>query len=553
MSDPISPTQRGSRASSTSLSATGLLVLFLVNPAAHADPVEPFVPPLPTVEGPIPVSDTSFPFLGAGVAGDAGLPADYVEEEYFASGDANVYDWAYPSGVELFETRPYKTRFLVRRPENPKHFSGRVVFELFNPSSLLDIPIVWAKLGDHILRSGDIWVGVSIQPSVIRALEAFNIPVNAQGGGGGNGRYDSLFEPPGIGEPIFSEQGQAWDIVAQLGRLLKTDGSENPLAAPGFIAKRIYLMGQSQTGAYTLTYINGFSQIQRMPGGGAIFDGYLPQQPFSELGPGGPTRINELGHGAGSNLPAADPRRRVVAPHDAPVIQSMTETEVRLSGASPFYRRDDSDDPLDRYRLYEVPGASHADDDIFHDLGLRPGEGAFYAALLQLRGTGYPALIGVPIDLFPIPIPPRNCGPLPGAFAYPNPYPLRYVEAAAYENLDRWVRTGIPAPRAERVVTPSDANRDANGNAMGGVRTPYIDVPTGSFWVGANGCGLGGSKSLLSPERLAELYRKRGAYVIRVVLRTLTLVHQRWLLLEDAKTIVNEAIASEVPLEPAIP
>ena len=547
MNDSRSPTRRASRCSSASFGAAALFALMLTGPIVHADPVAPFVPPLPSVEGPIPVSATSFPFLGAGVAGDAGLPADYVEEEYFASGVANVYDWAYPSGVELFETRPYKTRFLVRRPQSPNHFSGRVVFEMFNPSSLLDIPIVWAKLGDHIVRSGDLWVGVSIQPSVIRALEAFNIPVNAQGGGGGNGRYDSLLDPPGTGEPIFSEQGQAWDIVAQLGRLLKTDGPENPLAAPGFVARRTYLMGQSQTGAYTLTYVNGFSQLQRMPDGGPIFDGYLPQAS------GAPTRINELGHGAGSNLPAGDPRRRVVAPHDAPVIHSMTETEVRLGGAIPGYRREDSDDPLDRYRLYEVPGASHADDDIFHDLGIRPGEGAFYAALLQLRGTGYPAMIGVPIDLFPIPIPPRNCGPLPGAFVYPNPYPLRYVEAAAYENLDRWVTTGIPAPRAERVVTPSDANRDANGNAIGGVRTPYVDVPTGSFWVGANFCGLAGSKSLLSAESLAALYPDHGAYVSRVVQRTQELVQQGWLLAEDAQTIRNEAAASQVPFEAPIP
>jgi hypothetical protein len=529
------------------------VVGFSLASMAGADPVAPFVPPLPSVEGPIPVSDTSFPFLGADIAGDAGLPSNYLEEEYFVAGAANIYDWAYPTGVELFETRPYKTRFLVRRPANPNHFSGRVVFEMLNPSSLLDIPIVWAKLGDHILRSGDIWVGVSIQPSVIRALKAFNIPVNAQGGGGGNGRYDSLLDPPGTGEPIFSEQGQAWDIAAQLGRLLKSDAPENPLAAPGFTAERIYLMGQSQTGAYTLTYVNGFSQLQRMPGGGPIFDGYLPQSPLFVEGPGTPTRINELGHGMGSSLPFADPRRRVVAPHDAPVIHTMTETEVRLVGATPFYRRQDSDDPLDRYRLYEVPGASHSDDDIFHDLGLRPGEGVFYTAILQLRGTGYPALIGVPIDLFPIPIPPRNCSPLPPPFVYPNPYPLRYVEAAAYENLDRWATDGTPAPRAERMVTPSDANRDTNGNAIGGVRTPYIDVPTGSFWVGANGCGLGGSKSPMSAERLAELYGNHGGYVSRVVQRTKELVEDGWLLGEDAKTIRKQAAHSSVPFQAPIP
>lgn len=526
------------------------LLSVLLSFAGQAEPFASFVPPLPGVHGPIPTTSSSFPFQGTGLSGDASLRSDYVEEEYLISGHASIYDWAFPDGVEVVETRPYVTRMLIRRPTRSDRFSGRVQLEMLNPSAGFDQQIVWAKLGDYFQRSGDVWVGVTIQPSPILALKAFNVPKNAVGGGGGNGRYDALFDPPGTGAPIFNEQGQAWDIIAQLGRLLKTDIPVNPVTSTHMLADRIYLSGQSQTGAYTLTYINGFSQLQRMPDGGPIFDGYVPQAA------GSPTRINGLGR-PGSQLPADDPRRWVVAPHDVPVIHVQTETEVASGGIDPIYRRDDSDDPLDRYRLYEVPGSSHADDDIFHDLGLRPGEGTFYTAVLQLRGLNFtPPGIPFPVDFFPVPIPPRDCDLTPiGSFVYPNPFPLRYVEAAAFENLDVWVTKGIAAPRAGRVAVPSLSVRDENDNAIGGIRTPYLDVPTGSFHVrGIDGaCGLAGSKSLFSEEQLRTRYRSRARYVFEVVWRTAELTRRRWILPQDALTIMVDAIRSDVPRSAALP
>lgn len=532
--------------------ATLLVVLLgmLLSRAGSAEPVASFVPPLPEVYGPIRITSSSFPFQGTGLSGDASLRSDYVEEEYLISGDAQIYDWAFPDGVEVVETRPYVTRMLVRRPTRSSKFSGRIQLEMLNPSAGFDQQIVWAKLGDHFQRSGDVWVGVTIQPNPLFALRAFNGPQNAAGGGGGNGRYDALFEPPGIGTPIFNEQGQAWDIVAQLGRLLKTNTPANPLSSAHLRAKRMYLSGQSQTGAYTLTYINGFSQLQRMPGGAPIFDGYVPQAA------GTPTRINELGR-PGSQLPAGDARRWVVAPHDVPVIHVQTETEVAVGGTNPTYRRVDSDELLDRYRLYEVPGSSHADDDIFHDLGLRPGEGTFYTAVLQLRGLNFtPPGIPFPVDLFPVPIAPRDCDLTPiGSFVYPNPFPLRYVEAAAFENLDVWVTKGIAAPRADRVAVPSLSVRDENDNAIGGVRTSYLDVPTGSFHVrGVNGaCGLAGSKSLFSEEQLQTRYQSRARYIFEVVWRTAQLTQGRWILPQDALQVMIDAIQSDVPTSAALP
>jgi hypothetical protein len=39
---------------------------------------------------------------------------------------------------------PYETRIIVRRPANPRRFSGNVVVEMLNPTSLSDVDIMWA-------------------------------------------------------------------------------------------------------------------------------------------------------------------------------------------------------------------------------------------------------------------------------------------------------------------------------------------------------------------------------------------------------------------------
>ena len=78
--------------------------------------------PVPKVTGPIPVTADSYPLMAAGTLQDpVDLPRlGYVEEEFFVSGTANVYDWA-PDGALTVKTpnAPYTTRILVRRPADP--------------------------------------------------------------------------------------------------------------------------------------------------------------------------------------------------------------------------------------------------------------------------------------------------------------------------------------------------------------------------------------------------------------------------------------------------
>ena len=133
--------------------------------------------PIPRVAGPLPVTADSYPF---GAANHQLVPEDlsrqgYVEEEYLVSGKANVYDWP-AAGPAIVRTpdAPYTTRVLVRRPSNPRRFSGNVVVEMLNPSNLFDLNIGWALMHDQFMRRGDVWVGITAKPIDVAALKTFD-------------------------------------------------------------------------------------------------------------------------------------------------------------------------------------------------------------------------------------------------------------------------------------------------------------------------------------------------------------------------------------------
>src|SRR3954468_17713170 len=135
------------------------------------------VVPVPTVTGPIAQSEASHAFGGAlwqMVPEDLSKDG-YVEEEYFVSGLANVYNWPAPGPATIRTAdAPYTTRILVRRPADPAKSSGNVVVEMFNPSNLMDINIGWALMRKQFERTGDTWVGITIRPNALQALKTFN-------------------------------------------------------------------------------------------------------------------------------------------------------------------------------------------------------------------------------------------------------------------------------------------------------------------------------------------------------------------------------------------
>jgi len=142
--------------------ATPLVWLAVVGPAQAAYDSAP----TPTVQGPLPVTKTNYPFL----ATDINLKKyGYVEQEFLYTGRAFKYSWPEASGVDQTGTRvedggyDFKTRMIVRRPAKAKDFNGVVIAEWMNVTALYDLEANWFGDPYYLLRNGYAFVGITAQ------------------------------------------------------------------------------------------------------------------------------------------------------------------------------------------------------------------------------------------------------------------------------------------------------------------------------------------------------------------------------------------------------
>ena len=487
-----------------------LLVLALVLPARGSAAVGVTVPATPQITGPVPRTATSIPVGTADYPGAAAsidlASRGYVEEEYFVSGTANVYQYdATGQGLEVkTPNAPYTTAILVRRPKNVHRFSGRVQFEMSHPQFGVDTQI-WAWNHGKFMRDGDAWVRVTTSrgaptTSSVALLKEHD-PV----------RYASINYP---------EDGLNWDVIGQIGKLIKSNARTSPLA--GYDVREMLMSGWSGAGAVVQMWVNDFSRVQRMPGGGPIVDGYIVGEPS------GYPRINSTAPA----IAATDPRQKVVPP-GVPVIKLHSRPEAASQ------RRPDSDTPDDRYRTYEVAGPAHADNATNPDT---------FPTFLQLRNTSWATTM------------------YPFSCKYPlNAFPFTQQWGVSFALLERWVEEGTghgrgmwSPPPAKRIELNPDGSivKDAFGNDAGGVRSVALDVPTARYYdtnvpnpgdAGFCSNSTVGHEEPFSQEQLGQLYPTHHIYVKRVKHRAKQLVREGWLLREDAKATIAEAFRAQVP------
>ena len=418
-------------------------------------PDRPTAVALPTlsteVTGPGPMFDSA-PSQARGLG-----PADfgYVSNEYFVSGTA--------------DGRAYTTRLVVRRPGNDDDFSGLVLAESMHSSGAAH---AFEYTAVYTMDSGHAAVEIlTTSPAQFVALNA--------------ARYHAL----------RVEDGQANDILAQVGALIKSEAG--PLN--GLTVRKMVLSGTSMSAGTLINYLPAH-RVYRMPSMAHIYDGFMPTSTGAT--------IQEV---------------------DVPLIQLPTLHEVETN----VPRRQDSDEPGKQYRLYEFGAIGHVDSR-------------------------------------------DNVRLLPNPCTQPlSTFPLQAYMSVGLHHLFRWVDAGITPPRAARILLDRDVGNDGSqmlldehGNARGGIRSPYVDLPTAKYvavntaadplishpsaYVAANGmqgaqtmCRLSAYQLPFTQARLRELYDDPASYRKRVEQRLDELEQAGWSLPVYRDMILADAAAIE--------
>jgi hypothetical protein len=128
-----------------------------------------------------------------------------------------------------------------------------------------------------------------------------------------------------------------------------------------------------------------------------------------------------------------------------------------------------------------------------------------------------------------------------------------YVQCAAVEQLDEWVAGRSAPPSAPRLEVTSDdggdLRRDSLGIALGGIRTPWTDVPSavlsGTGQTGELFAFLLGTTRELTVAELERLYPGgKGDYIGRFEHSLDDVIAAGFLLSEDRAEILGVAAAS---------
>jgi hypothetical protein len=263
-------------------------------------------------------------------------------------------------------------------------------------------------------------------------------------------------------------------------------------------------MGHSQTGWVVTNYVLNAHDAQRIGDGSPVYGGYFP-----------------------SGAPSVR-----FGPRDVPLLQVLSEGDIADPHRGPMrvdrsYRRDDSDDPGDRYRLYELAGVGHMNTRY-------PPYSENQTWQMDPTGTAG----NVPLD------------------ATMNSLPHGELFAMGLDHLVRWVADGVVPPRSDRIETAANGLfvKDKCGNSRGGVRCVQMDVPCkhyvpnpGTNDDGTPAFGVVGIEEPLPSATLKELYLDHVDYVHRYGHRLDELLAQGWLLEADAEAMRSEAESAAIP------
>ncbi len=420
----------------------------------------------------------------------------YQQMEYFLEGTATAFTNTSELGedgqwsVEPGQTAMYRTRILVYRPIDPADFNGNVLVEWLNVTAGFETPPSFGTGQLEMRRSGSVWVGASVQLIGIEGSDRGLIPLHLKAVN--PARYDTLMHP---GDSF------SYDIFSQIAQAIREPEGIDPLG--GLIPQHLIAYGESQSAGRLVTYINAIHPLYN------TFDGYMVHS-----------------RGDGSSPLAQDPLVAIPTPAaprirtdiNVPVMTFETETDVVFLEFAAARQPD-----TDMIRTWEVAGTAHGDyytfisgrdDDV--------GDPRFAAVIEETSILGF-----IECEM------PMNNGP------------HHYIFNRAVRALNDWVADGTPPPTSPQLEINADGSDyvyDTLGNALGGIRTPYVDAPSailrGEPNTGDGFCRLFGTTSLFSADQMASLYTDEAGYVAAVTEATEAAVAADFLLREDADAII---------------
>jgi hypothetical protein len=279
---------------------------------------------------------------------------------------------------------------------------------------------------------------------------------------------------------------------------------------PGFNIQRMIAIGESQSASRLLTYVDALAKNN------TLFDAY-----FIHSRLGGSAALSQSPQ-AQIGTPAVVHVRDDLA---APVLMVQTESDLLILGSLADRQADSAG-----FRLWEISGTAHND---------------VYGLLSSNSDLGNDPSVADVVEV---------TEPVPGFITCNEPInsgPQHWVLKAGLQGLIDWVDSGIPMPTANRLQVSGGAfDLDALGNVLGGIRTPYVDVPvavlSGLGQPGMDFCAIFGTTSLFDNATLLSLYADNADYIAQVTASTNAAVAAGFILPPDAALIIAAANAGDI-------
>jgi hypothetical protein len=423
------------------------------------------------------------------------LPEGWTETEYLFGGDAISYKATGDLGedgmweVTADSSAPYRTRMIVRRPDEAD-FSGIVLVEWLNVTAGSDTSPDWGYLAQEIGRAGHAWVGVSVQEVGVNGSEGGMFEL-----GPDDTRGLVAQDPERYGDLEHPGDAFAFDIFTQAGAAVA--GGIDVLG--DLTPTHVIAIGESQSAIFLTTYVNAVHPLVR------IYDGFLIHSRSSW-----PADIS-------GEFLSGDGVVRMRTDLDEPVFLYETETDLTVLAYVEARQQDSA-----TVHTWEVAGTAHAD---AYSLAVSSG-------LPRDPSLGY--IIGCPNPI--------------------NDGPQHETLQAALHHLVAWVVDGTTPPTSPRLELEgrNTIARDELGIAVGGIRTPPVDVPirvlSGAPSSNDIVCLLFGQTLPLESGVLSTLYESKAVYLEALQASANAAVAAGWLLSEDAETIVAEETARAATL-----